>query len=95
MGGYYDPPIVSIVHCPKKVFFSHFLLVKKCLVQYNRSMKRDTERAEKSKFLTVKMTEGEVDRAREKAKKSGLTLSQVVRKLLNDYAKDEQFSLNF
>jgi predicted DNA binding CopG/RHH family protein len=58
-------------------------------------MEKDTEKAEKSKFLTVKMTEEEVDRVREKAKKSGLTLSQVVRKLLNDYAKDEQFSLNF
>jgi len=41
------------------------------------------------------MTEEEVDKAREKAEKSGLSLSQVVRKLLNDYANDPQLSLSF
>lgn len=60
-----------------------------------KAMKQSAEKAEKPKFLTVKMTEKEVDEARAKAEKSGLTLSQVVRKLLQDYAKDPQMSLNF
>lgn len=58
-------------------------------------MKQSAKSGKKPKNLTVRMTEEEVDKAREKAKKSGLSLSQVVRKLLNDYANDSQFSLSF
>lgn len=59
------------------------------------SMKQSAENGKKPKNLTVRMTEEEVDKAREKAEKSGLSLSQVVRKLLNDYANDPQLSLSF
>ena len=57
-------------------------------------MKQSAENGKKPKNLTVRMTEEEVDKAREKAEKSGLSLSQVVRKLLNDYANDPQLSLS-
>lgn len=58
-------------------------------------MKQSAENGKKPKNLTVRMTEEEVDKAREKAEKSGLSLSQVVRKLLNDYANAPQLSLSF
>lgn len=47
------------------------------------------------KTLQVRMTVGEIDKARERAEKSGLSLSQVVRKLLNDFANDPQPRLIF
>ena len=58
-------------------------------------MKQSAENGKKPKNLTVRMTEEEGDKAREKAEKSGLSLSQVVRKLLNDYANAPQLSLSF
>lgn len=46
-------------------------------------------------MLQVRSTVGEIEAAKSKAEKSGLTLSQVVRKLLQDYIADPQMSLNF
>lgn len=46
-------------------------------------------------MLQVRFTAGEIEAAKNKAEKSGLTLSQVVRKLLQDYIADPQMSLNF
>ncbi len=45
------------------------------------------------KMLQVRSTVGEIEAAKSKAEKSGLTLSQVVRKLLQDYIADPQRSL--
>ena len=58
-------------------------------------MKEKTEKTEKARYLTIRITENEVQKARAKAEKSGLSLSQVVRKLLSDYANDPQLSLSF
>lgn len=58
-------------------------------------MKQSAEKTDKARYLTIRITENEVKKAREKAEKSGLSLSQVVRKLLSDYANDPQLSLSF
>lgn len=50
---------------------------------------------DKPKVLQVRMTEKEIEQAKEKAAASGLNLSQVVRKLLADYVKDPQGRLIF
>lgn len=47
------------------------------------------------KILQVRSTVGEIEAAKNKAEKSGLTLSQVVRKLLEDYVNDPQPKLIF
>ena len=47
------------------------------------------------KFLQVRMNSDLVDKAKERAKKSGLTLSLVVRRLLEDYVTDPQPKLIF
>jgi len=56
--------------------------------------KRKDEPAE-MKFLQVRMNSDLVDKAKERAKKSGLTLSLVVRRLLEDYVTDPQPKLIF
>lgn len=58
-------------------------------------MKQSAEKTDKARYLTIRITENEVNKAREKAEKSGLSLSQVVRKLLEDYVNDPQPKLIF
>ena len=58
-------------------------------------MKQSAEKTDKTRYLTIRITENEVNKAREKAEKSGLSLSQVVRKLLEDYVNDPQPRLIF
>jgi antitoxin component of RelBE/YafQ-DinJ toxin-antitoxin module len=58
-------------------------------------MEKRTENPAAPKTLQVRMTVGEIEKAKERAEKTGLSLSQVVRKLLNDFASDPQPRLIF
>ncbi len=49
----------------------------------------------KMKFLQVRMNSELVDKAKERAQKSGLSLSLVVRRLIEDYVNDPQPKLIF
>lgn len=59
-----------------------------------QSMK-EIQTEHKEKFLQVRMDSVIMDKAKVKAKQSGLTLSQVVRKLLEDFVEDPQQKLIF
>lgn len=58
-------------------------------------MKRETNKNPELTFLQVRMEKSTVEKAKEQAKKSGLSLSLVVRKLLEDYVNDPQPKLIF
>lgn len=57
-------------------------------------MKKNTTE-NKDKILQVKMDSETIEKAKDKAKKQGLTLSLVVRKLLEDFVNDPQPKLIF
>lgn len=58
-------------------------------------MKQSAENKPELIFLQVRMEKQIVEKAKEQAKKSGLSLSLVVRKLLEDYVNDPQPKLIF
>ena len=58
-------------------------------------MKQSAENKSELTFLQVRMEKATVEKAKEQAKKSGLSLSLVVRKLLEDYVNDPQPKLIF
>ena len=58
-------------------------------------MKLSAEKKPELTFLQVRMEKQTVEKAKEQAKKSGLSLSLVVRKLLEDYVNDPQPKLIF
>ncbi len=58
-------------------------------------MKQSAEKKPELTFLQVRMEKQTVEKAKEQAKKSGLSLSLVVRKLLEDYVNDPQPKLIF
>ena len=58
-------------------------------------MKQSANKNPELTFLQVRMEKSTVDKAKEQAKKSGLSLSLVVRKLLEDYVNDPQPKLIF
>lgn len=57
-------------------------------------MIRDKDK-DKEKVLQVRMSEEVIEKAKERAKSSGLNLSLVVRKLLEDYINNPQPNLIF
>lgn len=58
-------------------------------------MKQSANEKSELTFLQVRMEKSTVEKAKEQAKKSGLNLSLVVRKLLEDYINDPQPKLIF
>lgn len=58
-------------------------------------MKQSANKNPELTFLQVRMEKSTVEKAKEQAKKSGLSLSLVVRKLLEDYVNDPQPKLIF
>lgn len=58
-------------------------------------MKQSANELPEMTFLQVRMEKETVEKAKEQAKKSGLNLSLVVRKLLEDYINDPQPKLIF
>lgn len=58
-------------------------------------MKQSVYKYPEMTFLQVRMEKETVEKAKEQAKKSGLNLSLVVRKLLEDYVNDPQPKLIF
>lgn len=96
MGGL-RPPI--IVTCDERKISDK--KAKKYLTCHNNNTtmftmknKQKNEPAE-MKFLQVRMNSDLVDKAKERAQKSGLTLSLVVRRLIEDYVSDPQPKLIF
>lgn len=57
-------------------------------------MIRDKDK-DKEKVLQVRMSEEVIEKAKKRAKSSGLNLSLVVRKLLEDYINNPQPNLIF
>ena len=53
------------------------------------------ENENKSTLLQIRIQKSELENAKIKAQKAGLTLSQVVRKLLKDFVDDPQPKLIF
>lgn len=73
------------------------LKVLQCVISCSGSkteMIRDKDK-DKEKVLQVRMSEEVIEKAKERAKSSGLNLSLVVRKLLEDYINNPQPNLIF
>ena len=58
-------------------------------------MKNKQKHEKEIKVLQVRMNPALVDKAKERAQKSGLSLSLVVRRLIEDYVNDPQPKLIF
>ena len=76
----------------KKTFFYLFFHKKHTTILI---MKQTTLKNPELTFLQVRMEKSTVEKAKEQAKKAGLSLSLVVRKLLEDYVNDPQPKLIF